>query len=461
MMDDSKKIKIEKLVIEESEVIEGLKNGTLERYGCAIRRTSSLAITHFIVEPPEITQKLQEAPSKKLLNSGESSSNQPQDELNFTDIIDLCGEVINKLNEDKIPIPDGKYQPISPEKIFVISDTYNGYSSLATNQLSSILQVSQIAAAASVINLGVSVAGFAYMGYKLNQIQKSLSDIQEQVETGFKNLNNKLDGISGQLSYLCLLAQNSYERQKRLEKALHEIHRLLLVQMLVKLNATIQDYLLFGDKSTRDTIRTTEEVRGTLLDQATRVEASLDTASLLTADLSINGWVIALMTKAQLLARLGRYDDAIQILTNDIKCYKSIVEKWAAVLIKGKFEPKLATAYRFGIPDLSKHISTERVKRIARISPIDRKIKNNRINEIINKAQVELMLERYSHWGESWVYEQVAIAEYLDGMSETLAKLESFCLFLVECQKRGINITEDLFVNLTACNNLYLLPVIK
>lgn len=114
MMDDSKKIKIEKLVIEESEVIEGLKNGTLERYGCAIRRTSSLAITHFIVEPPEITQKLQEAPSKKLLNSGESSSNQPQDELNFTDIIDLCGEVINKLNEDKIPIPDGKYQPIRP-----------------------------------------------------------------------------------------------------------------------------------------------------------------------------------------------------------------------------------------------------------------------------------------------------------------------------------------------------------
>ncbi|MBD2365385.1 hypothetical protein H6G36_30285 [Anabaena minutissima FACHB-250] len=452
---------VEKLVIEESEVIKCLKDGTLERYGCAIRQTSSLTITHFIVEPPEITKKLQEAPSTKLLNSGKSSSTQSQDEPNFTEIINLCAEVINKLNEDETHLTDCGYKPLSTESPFRVSDKLNIDSLFATNQLSSILQVSQIAAAASVLTLGVSVAGFAYMGHKLNQIQKSLSDIQEQVETGFITLNRKLDGISGQLTYLCLLAQDNCERQKRLENALNEVHRLLLIQMLAKLNASIQDYVLFGDESIRDTIRTAEEVRSILLDQAIRVEAFLDPASLLIADLSINGWVIALMTKAQLLAKLGRYDDAIQILTNDIKCYKSIVYQWAEVLIKGEYQPKLATAYRFGIPTLSKHISVERLKRIVRISPLDKDISKQRLSRIINEAQVELMLNRNSHLGLSWAYEQVAIAEYLDGMSETLAKLESFCLFLAECRKRGIKATEDLFVNLTPSNNLYLLPVLK
>lgn len=461
-MNDSQKMMIEKLVIEESEVIEGLKDGSLERYGCAIRRTSSLTITHFIVEPPEITQKLQEAPSTKLLNSGEFSSSQSQDEPNFIDIINFCGEVINKLNEDENPIPNHGYKSFPTESAFVVSGTSsNIYSSLATNQLSSILQVSQIAAAASVLTLGVSIAGFAYMGHKLNQIQKSLSDIQEQVETGFITLNRKLDRISGQLSYLCLLAQDNCERQKRLENGVHEVHRLLLVQPLAKLNASIKDYVLFGNESIRDTIRTAEEVRGILLDQAIRVEASLDPASLLTSDLSINGWVIALMTEAQLLAKLGRYDDAIQLLTNDIKCYKSIVQQWTKTLIKGEYQPKLATAYRFGIPMLSKHISVERLKRIVRISPFDKDISKQRLSRIINEAQVELMLNRNSHLGLSWAYEQVAIAEYLDGMSETLAKLESFCLFLAECRKRGIKATEDLFVNLTPSNNFYLLPVIK
>lgn len=452
---------IEKLIIEEeqSEVIAGLKNGTLERYGCAIRKTSTLTITHFIIEPPEISQKLQDAPSARLLNSGRHTENHSKANNSFADIIDSLDKVLNKSNEDKTSAENSPHNNSQENSPFVITD--RTITSPSISQLSSILQVSQIAAAASVLNLGVSIAGFAYMGHKLNQIQKSLGDVQELIETGFKNLESKLDRMSVQLSYLFLLAQESNESQKRLEYALQEVHRLLLVQTLAKMNAAIQDYVMFGDQTIRDNIRIAEEVRSILLDQATRVEASLNPKALLIADLSINGWMIALIAKAQLLVKIGRYDDAIQLLTDDTNRFKQVVQQWAKTLIIDNYPSKLATAYRFAVPRLSKHISPERLKRIIRISSNDRNIGEMRLHRIINEAQVELSLKRYANLGLSWDYEQVAIAEYLDGMSEILARLESYCLYLKECKKRGIRTTEDLFVNLSPSSSFYLLPVMN
>ena len=65
--------------------------------------------------------------------------------------------------------------------------------------LSAAMGLTQIAAGASVLNLGVSIAGFAYMGYKLHQIQKTLGHIQQSMEAGFDRLESSLNRIENKL----------------------------------------------------------------------------------------------------------------------------------------------------------------------------------------------------------------------------------------------------------------------
>lgn len=59
--------------------------------------------------------------------------------------------------------------------------------------------LTQIAAGASVLNLCISITGFAYMGYKLHQIQKSLSNPQQFVEQGFNRVETGVNRVEGHL----------------------------------------------------------------------------------------------------------------------------------------------------------------------------------------------------------------------------------------------------------------------
>lgn len=76
------------------------------------------------------------------------------------------------------------------------------------------MQLSQISAGASVLNLGVSVAGFVYMGYELHQIQNSLDTIQKSMDAGFNQIDERLEVLSGQLAYLHWLVEDNRQEKK-------------------------------------------------------------------------------------------------------------------------------------------------------------------------------------------------------------------------------------------------------
>lgn len=86
--------------------------------------------------------------------------------------------------------------------------------------LNGVLQASQIAAGASVLNLGVSIAGFAYMAYKLHKIQNSLQTIQQTLNEGFERIDNKLDRLADHLVYIELLVELDRKEQQKLSNDL-------------------------------------------------------------------------------------------------------------------------------------------------------------------------------------------------------------------------------------------------
>ena len=194
------------LLVNNPEIIKGLLNGSMQRYGSVIRWAAGTVkagqIIRHLAEFPGLTSKLMTVPFSPILGG-----------------VDVIGH------------------GLSYHKLMGIEKT-----------LSSVMGLTQITAGASVLNLGVSIAGFAYMGYKLHQIQQNLGHIQQSMEEGFNRVeaglnrieNNLIAGfnhidnrlnrvdeglniISGQLAYLYLLVEDSRQKQKSLAKAISHL----------------------------------------------------------------------------------------------------------------------------------------------------------------------------------------------------------------------------------------------
>ncbi len=144
-----------------------------------------------------------------------------------------------------------------------------------------VLQLTQIAAGASVLNLGVSIAGFAYMGYKLNQIQNALDNVQKSLEAGFHRIEERLDNLSSQLAYLHLLVEHSRQEQQRIGKAILELHRTILIKEIADLQAEILDRSRYPDAPARDALKVASRVRIVLCDQAMQAKPALEAQTML------------------------------------------------------------------------------------------------------------------------------------------------------------------------------------
>lgn len=114
-----------KILTKDTETIQCLLDGSQKRYGSVIREKSTSQNVSFLVESPKFTEQLMKVVSSPLLKKGKALAN------------DVIGNNI----------------PVS--QLTGMSQQFSGIE----QTLSSVLQVSQIAAGASILNLGVSIAG--------------------------------------------------------------------------------------------------------------------------------------------------------------------------------------------------------------------------------------------------------------------------------------------------------------
>lgn len=415
------------LLVKNPEIIKGLLDGSMTRYGSVIRWAAGNAnggqIVRHLAETPGLTSKLMTVPFSPILGG-----------------VDIIGH------------------GLTYHKLMGIEKT-----------LSSVMGLTQIAAGASVLNLGVSVAGFAYMGYKLHQVQKTLGNIQQSMEAGFnrfeagldriekdlsagfnhldKRLNRVDEGlniISGQLAYLYLLVEDSRQKQKSLAKAISHLHQAMLIKEIAALKAQLDDRSRFPNESPRSAIKTASKVRLFLSNQAIQATPELDAEIMLNADVSIQGWAVAIATEANLLLEIGKHQEAKELLAVEIPQFKQVAERWGQALINHE-NTYLSTAYRFSNDRFNHYITPERVERITQISTSDRALSPEQIRSKKTNVDVEFdMSYSATKFDQAWTHRQIAVAEYLDSLSELSARLESLESFADLCESKGVKSSQEI-----------------
>ena len=390
------------LLVNTPEIIKCLLDGSMKRYGSVIRWVAGTEnaghIVRHLAEAPGLTSKLVTLPFAPIVGG-----------------INVIGH------------------GFTYHKLLGIEKT-----------LSSVMGLTQIAAGASVLNLGVSIAGFAYMGYKLHQIQKSLGHLQQTMEEGFKHIeavlnrvDNRLDIISGQLAYLYLLVEDSRQKQQGLAKAISHLHQAMLIQEIAALSAELDDRKRFPNESPRESLRVASRVRLFLANQALQASPELDAELMLNTDVSIQGWAVATATEANLLLEMGNHQEAKELLAVEVSKFKQVAQRWGSELISDE-NSYLSTAYRFTNSRFEKHITSERVERIIDISPSDRTLSPEQICHQKTNVDVEFQMSYSSKFDEAWTHRQIAVAVYLDTLSELSARLDSLQSFAALCESRNI-----------------------
>lgn len=388
-------------LLKDPTIIKGLLDGSLARYGGVIREAATGQIVRHLTESPGLTSQLMALPNNPLFGTASL-------------VPDLIGHgiTIHKLN---------KVQAM----------------------LSPILGLSQIAAGASVLNVGVSIAGFAYMGYKLNQIQTTLGKIQQSMEEGFELIDERLNQLSGQLAYLYLLVEQNRQGQKDLSLAITELHRTILIREIADLRAELLEKKRFANSSVQQALKTASRVRMVMCDRALQIQPQLEAEKMLLADVATQGWAVATATEAYLLLETSQIEEAQQLLNFEVPRFKENASRWADNLLTRE-RSELNTAYRFSAPHFTKHILSERVERIANITAVDRGLSQAKKAEKRNNIAIEFKMFYASKFDDNWVHKQIAIAEYLDTFSELSARLESLQDFTNLCQEKEVKSSRDL-----------------
>ena len=435
------------LLVNDPTTVQGLLNGSLVRYGSVIRHAAGTSnagqIVKHLAEAPGITNKLISLPLSPL-SSG----------------VDIIGH------------------GMTYHKLLGIDKRLIGMQ----QTLSQVMGLTQIAAGASVLNLGVSIAGFAYMGYKLHKIQQKLGVIQQTMEAGFErveagiyNLNNNmkegftvvLDGInhldqrletvSGQLAYLYLLVQDSREKQESLAKAISHIHQAMLIKEFADLKSELDDISRFPNESPRQALKTASSVRLFLGSEAMKITPELEAELMLNSNIAVQGWAVATATEANLLLEIGKPQEAKQLLSEEVPKFKQVSERWTTYCLNNDDQP-LATSYRFNASPFKDYITSERVDRISQISVNDSCLTSDQIRRKQNEVDVEFEMsyasERYS---QAWVFQQIALAEYLDTLSELSARLDTLQDFAALCEAKDVKSSKELLPDEKSEEGLYLL----
>lgn len=293
--------------------------------------------------------------------------------------------------------------------------------------------LAKVTAVASVLNLGVSVAGFAYMGYKLNQVQRAIQGLRASLS----HIEGSLASLSSELHVLRLLAESNQTAMNDLQKAVNELHRLILMREFIELSADIVHRGRFLETPYAESIKVASRARQTFADQVSRLAPALDGQTLLLWEVSVRGWAVATATEVQLLLECGRASEAVSLGIEEANTFRSCGQNWAKVLLSDEKHQALQTAYRFTAPRLRNMIAAEQVDRVARLSPMDRDRGEGEVRRAKGDVEVEFSLAWVSALSPAWDADQKLRAELLDGMSDLAERLEARVAFAKLCQQTG------------------------
>ncbi|MBB4070268.1 hypothetical protein GGQ18_002877 [Salinibacter ruber] len=257
---------------EQYEILEGLENGKLRRFGGVIRKSPGTS------DGGEIVAHLR-------------------------DIIGGEGQ--------KSPLQT----PNAPSPL----------SGQASQALSKTLQLSQVAAAASVLNLGVSIAGFAYMAKRMNDFQQDLATLERKMEEGFDRIDEKLDVVLQRIEEVRYIVKANHVQGQALLEEVRAVRDALFGQQKGELLAALE-MVDVGESDLEDRLHTFKKVRHAMEEELRDPPAFRNVHRLIDVGMRLRAWAMAAAAEALALVRLNeqeaaatRYDEAGDFALNRAK----------------------------------------------------------------------------------------------------------------------------------------------
>ncbi|MCS3952784.1 hypothetical protein [Salinibacter ruber] len=218
------------------------------------------------------------------------------------------GEIVAHLRD--LVGGDGQPSPVQ------IPDSPPPLSGQASQALSETLQMSQVAAAASVLNLGVSIAGFAYMAKRMNDLQRDLATLQQKMEEGFDRINEKLDVVLRRLEEIGHIVTANHVQGETLLEEVRAIRSALFGEQKGELLAALE-MVDVGESELEDHLQTFKKVRYAMEEELQNPPAFRNVHRVIDVGMRLRVWAMAAAAEALALVRLNeeqaaaaRYDEA-------------------------------------------------------------------------------------------------------------------------------------------------------
>jgi len=314
-----------------------------------------------------------------------------------------------------------------------------------SSQLSSVMQLSQVAAAASVLNLGVSVVGFMVMNHKLNKLQESIGRVEGLLKEMRADTNHRFDEIDRQLVELRYIATINLDLAAEAVSQLQEIRTQLLSDKFAVVTAAISRISRPDKPDERlleQSIHDFNQVRLSL--QAPLGSRALgDGSERLWAD-ELTRYRLWAATSSVQIATLRRADDSKEAarLAKEVALKsRTFALGWQQALMP---DSELGGVYRLGhsqfVESTSPHlVSGETRYRVARLS-------HSEVTAVEVHARsvnaATLVAKAAPSFPENWFKKQQNGSAILDFIEESTERLESTAWELDFCERRRLKVAD-------------------
>lgn len=307
--------------------------------------------------------------------------------------------------------------------------------SVPTPDFSALAGLAKVGAAASVLNLGVSVIGFALVLHKLGKIQDQIASLERLATARFDVLDVKLDDIASQLVEVRFVQACHGELLADALRQLHRLHADRSLDHIAAMRAEVE--LLSRDdaptttrlESAERTFRASRHFFALSISaQGIRRDNAVEWPEFL---MRFRGWCLAVSADVTLQRRAGRLREAASVARESAEMARAWVQSWCAELLP---PTQYHGVYRFGHRRFAE-LPREVVQRLIRLQSGEAPTS---IDPLELVASVELSHDA-PDLDPNWWKRELGIAEVLDFTEETTARLESLASEMIWCAEKGIS----------------------
>lgn len=173
------------------------------------------------------------------------------------------------------------------------------------------LQLSQVAAAANVLNLGVSIVGFAYMAKRMNDLQRDLAGLDRKLDQRFDRVDDQLEEVLIRLDEIRYVMHANHAQGAAIREEVRAVRDALFGAQKGRLMAALE-MVDIGESTLEANLQTFKEVRHALEEELYKPPSFRGAERLVDVGVRFRVWAIAAASEALALVRLDMANKAAE-----------------------------------------------------------------------------------------------------------------------------------------------------